>query len=398
MKVAILEIAPHGHYTYVESMAMIYTSVPENEVVIFTNDKGFEALKHLVNDKISLEKPVNTEGVETLFQKIKGFDKVLVVTLEAYAKEPFRLMQVFEKTDFGCPIYYVIHNVDFWFQQSLTDKMRNVFYKLNGFKDFIYRLKVYGKYTRINQKIIEKIKHSNGKFVTLTSSVGNELAKYVGANRVAVIPFSIFDGRILAKEQPKTTARLRICLPGYVSSVRRDYASIFELLAQDKEGFLKQHVEWDFLGGISPHEGGEAIKQQAIDWQSKGYAIRVYDKPSVGLQEFDENLAQADIVLGNMHLQQGANSTYGKSKETGLIFTMIKAAKVGILPAEYACDAALSSSVLTFSTYTNLPAIFKKLIDDSDYWAMLKAEAQKNSEKFRPLSIYQRLEGKVVDG
>ncbi len=392
MKIAILEIAPHGHYTYVESIALIYTAVPKNNVVVFTDEKGYNALKHLEKDKIQIKKVQFTEGGENVYANIQGFDKLYVVTLEAYAKEPFRLMQAFEKTNFNCPIYYVIHNVDFWFQQSLIDKFRNLFFKQTSFKDFTYRLKVYFYYAFINPKIIQKVKSSGGKFVTLTESVGNELAKYVGINNVAVVPFSVFNGKILAKQNGNNNPRLRICLPGFVSSTRRDYDSIFQLLATDRDNFFKDNIEFDFLGGISKSEGGELIKNEANDWMSKDYAIRIYDKPSVGLEEFDENLAQADLILGNMHIKQGANGAYGKSKESGLIFTMIKAAKVGILPEDYAADNALKSSVLTFKSYDEIASILKKIIENQSYWAQLQANALTNSEKFRPLSIYNRLE------
>jgi hypothetical protein len=396
MRIAILEIAPHGHYTYVESIALIYTAVPENEVLVFTNGKGYNALKHLENDRIHVEKLLFTEGGENGFNQIVGFDKMYVVTLEAYAKEPFRLMQSFEKTNFGCPIYYVIHNVDFWFQQSLSDKIRNIFFQLNSFKDFTYRLKVYFYYTFINPKIIQKVKSSGGKFVTLTTSVGNELAKQVGEENVAVVPFSVFDGKILAKHKEDKNPRLRVCLPGFVSGTRRDYASIFQLLAQDNDHFFKNNIEFDFLGGISTSEGGEQIRDEAKDWISKGYAIRIYDKPSVGLAEFDENLVQADLILGNMHIKQGANGAYGKSKESGLIFTMIKAAKVGLLPKVYTADNALKSSVLTFKSYDDIALVLKKIIENPTYWAELQANALTNSEKFRPLSIYNRLEKETI--
>ncbi|NJN43203.1 MAG: methionine adenosyltransferase [Flammeovirgaceae bacterium] len=66
-----------------------------------------------------------------------------------------------------------------------------------------------------------KVKMSDGKFVTLTTSVGDELAKYVGHENVAVVPFSVFDGKILSKQKEKKHQRLRICLPGFVSNTRR---------------------------------------------------------------------------------------------------------------------------------------------------------------------------------
>jgi hypothetical protein len=395
MTVAILEIAPHGHYTYVESIAKIYTSVPENKVLIFTNEKGKNNLQHIKNQQISLDITANTEGgYTTYFNQINNVDLLFVVTLEAYAKEPFRIMQAFEKTDFNCPICYVIHNLDFWFQQSLSDKIRNVFYKLTSFNDFTYRLKIYFHYTFINGKMIRKVKNSGGKFISLTGNLGRELTKYVGAENVAVVPFSFYDETILKKYPRKPNPRFRICIPGYVSAFRRDYSSILNLFNQDKNHFLRDNIELDFLGGIPANEGGEDLKNEINDWISKGYKIKIYDKPAVGLEEFDKNLAQADLILGNMHIKQGANAAYGKSKESGIIFTMIKAAKVGLLPADYPVEDALKTSTLTFKSYSDITGILEKLVENRIYFQELEANALENSEKFRPLSIYHHLVGK----
>jgi hypothetical protein len=396
MKIAILEIAPHGHYTYVESIAQIFTSVAENQVVIFTNERGHAALQHLENQQIKIEvwqslspEEATNEGLKAFLKGSIGFDKLFVVTLEAQFKEPFRIMQTFEKIEFNCPIYYVIHNLDFWFELNFKNKLRHLIHQLDGFNALIYRLKVYFYYTSINAKIVEKVKRSNGYFVSLTTTVGAELARYVGAERVLAIPFSVYDGKLV--DDSENNQRLRVCLPGFVSAVRRDYASIFAILATDTEGSLRDKIEFEFLGGISVAEGGEAIRDEANSWIKKGYALRIYDKPSVGLKEFDENLAKADVVLGNLILKQGVSSSYGKLKESGLIFTMIKAAKVGLLPIDYALEPALKSSVLTFNNYEEAMQILLELHQNKTELNQLKNEALINSKKYTPLNILQKI-------
>lgn len=395
MKIAILEIAPHGHYPYVESIAQVFTAVPENKVVIFTNEKGQQHLQHLVannssvNHQISLIIKQNTEGYKEFLQRIQNFDKIIVVTLEAYAREPFLMMQAFNKIEFNCPIYYVVHNLDFWFQQSLIDKIKNIFFKLTSFKDFTYRLKVYFYYTLINQSIISKVIKSKGRFVTMTQVMGNVLAQYVGSEHVSIIPFSVFDDK--KNLETPTNSRLRVCIPGFLSEARRDYDAIFKLLDGESELFIKTHIEWDFLGGINKAENGQVIKIKTEKYILKGHKIHVYES-FISMEDFDNNLSKADIILGNMHLQQGANSVYGKTKETGIIFTMIKAAKPGILPAEYPCDDNLKSSVLTFNDYDDVLEIFKKLFNHRNELAILQAKALENALKFTPLSIYAQLD------
>ena len=177
MKIAILEIAPTGHYTYVESIAKIYTAVAGNQAHIYTTEKGAKAMQHLENQAISV---IETGAEKADLEHIAGqkYDKIFVVTLEAYAKEPYRIMCLFEKINFGCPLYYVMHNVDFWFKQSIADKFRNIFFNLKNIHDFVYQSKIYFKYVSINPSIIKKVEQSGGAFVTLSETVAAELKKY----------------------------------------------------------------------------------------------------------------------------------------------------------------------------------------------------------------------------
>jgi hypothetical protein len=388
MNIALLEIAPHGHYVYVESIARIFAADPSNKITIFTDERGRKLLQYLDNEQISLVVKSDTEGVDIFFQRIKNYDKLVVVTLESYTRELYAIAQAFEKTDFNCPIYYVLHNFDLWFQQSFFDKIRNVLYFTTSLKTLPYWFKVYFKYNRIHTKLIQKIKYSNGRFVTMSSPLAKELARYVGAENVAVLPFSVFDGQL--PDKSADNKRLRICLAGQVSAVRRDYFSILKILEQDTEGSLRDAFDWDFLGKVSTEEGGQTIVAAAKPLIDKGYSIRIYQE-FLSMEDYDEQLSHADIVLGNLILQQSATARYGKSKETGVIFTMIKAAKVGLLPADYPLEPALKSSVLTFDNYDEGIKILLELSQNKEKLNELKAEALVNSKKFTPLSILGKL-------
>ena len=224
MNIALLELAPHGHYVYVESIARIFAADPANKITIYTNERGGKLLQYLENQQIRLVIKPDTEGSLSFLQKIKNVDKLVVVTLEPYARELYEIAQAFEQTDFNCPIYYVLHNIDFWFQQSFWDKIRNMFYNFRGFKLFAYHLKVYFKYSYINPKLIEKVKRSNGRFVTMSSVLGQELAQYVCEENVVILPFSVYDEKLF--DRSGFNKRLRVCVAGQVSAVRRDYDAI----------------------------------------------------------------------------------------------------------------------------------------------------------------------------
>lgn len=395
MTIALLEIAPHGHYAYVESIARIFAADPLNKIIIFTDERGEKLLQYLENQQISfvvkpdaLARHEATEGAFSFLNKIKNVDKLVVVTLEPYARELYDIAQAFEKTEFNCPIYYVIHNIDFWFQQSFLDKIRNVMYQFKDLKLLAYHLKIYFKYSLINPKIIEKVKRSNGRFVTMSSVMGKELAHFVGPENVVILPFSIFDGQLTDKSVGNK--RLRICLAGQVSALRRDYFSILCILEADRGGVLRDAFDWDFLGKVSTAEGGQTVVAAAKSLIDKGYCIRIY-QDYLSMEDYDAELSKADIMLGNLVLQQGATARYGKSKETGVIFTMIKAAKVGLLPADYPLEPALNSSVLTFDNYEEVIKILLELSQNKEKLNQLKAAALVNAQKFTPLSVLEKL-------
>jgi hypothetical protein len=389
MNIAILEISPTGHYTYVESMVKVFSTDKENKIIIYTNDVGKKAMYYLENQQVSIKVKQNTEGYDTFLSSIKKSDVLYVVTLEAYAKEPFNIMKVFLKTNFDCPIHYVIHNIDFWFEQNLLSKIKNIFYHLTSFKNLTYRLKIYFYYTLLNPKIIEKVINSNGRFVNMSEAVGNELAKYVGKKNVEIIPFSVFDDKIEDKTQ--NNQKLRVCIPGNLSLFRRNYQSIFNLFEKDVDGLIKENIEWDFLGSISVAEGGNNVYNESKNWIDKGYLLHIYDE-WLSFEDYDNNLFKSDIILANLHLVQGSKAKYGKTKETGITFSMIKAAKPGLFPSEYPLDNSLTSSVLTFKNYDEVAKILIHLSQNREALNTLKAKALENSKKYTPLSIYNRLE------
>ena len=388
MNIALLELAPHGHYVYVESIARIFAADPANTLTIYTNERGGKFLQYLENQQIRLVIKPDTEGSVSFLQKIKNVDKLVVVTLEPYARELYEIAQAFVQTDFNCPIYYVLHNIDFWFQQSFWDKIRNIFYNFRGFKLFAYHLKVYFKYSYINPQLMGKVKRSNGRFVTMSSVLGQELAQYVGEENVVILPFSVYDEKLF--DRSGFNRRLRVCVAGQVSAVRRDYDAILKKLEEDERGFLRDCFDWDFLGKVALHEGGQKIVDRVEQLIKKGYSIRIY-KEFLSMEDYDDQLSRADVVFGNLILQQGATARYGKSKETGVVFTMIKAAKVGLLPEGYPIEPALKTSVITFHDYIMAFIILLKLHEHRDALEEWKEMALENSKKFTPLSIYQQL-------
>jgi hypothetical protein len=175
-----------------------------------------------------------------------------------------------------------------------------------------------------------------------------------------------------------------------VSEIRRDYYSLLYIIEKDFQ-FYSQSVEFDFLGGIAHKEGGNRIRDQIKRLSDKGAKIIYYDKPLVPIEEFDQQLAKADLILGNIKIKVDKFSYYGKTKETGIPFTMIRAAKPGILPYKYPSLTDLESSTLRFTDYSDLDRIIREIVSNKIDMEKIKTEAITNSLKFEPAALYKKL-------
>jgi hypothetical protein len=386
MTIGIIELAEAGHFTYVESIAQVYLSAPDNKVIILTTPKGAKALAHLDNPQLSVVE-INPE-IPTVFDEIGRYDlnMAYIVTLEHTNKQGYRLIQSLLATNWRFPVNFVIHNIVFWTKSGILEKVRSVLYHTKGLNSAFYELKKTFWYGRNNSHLLKHIFNSNGKLVVLSHAVASELATHVGAGRVQVMPFSVYTGAI--PDNSADNKKIRVCFPGYVSAVRRDYFSVLRFF---KHPVIRQHYTFDFLGGIAEHEGGAAVVIEAKHYQSMGADIYLYEKPSVGIVEFDEQLAKADLIFGNLHVQVGFNSTYGKSKESGLLFTMIKAAKPGMVPADYPVEPALITSNLTFNNYDEALQLLIKIAEQPTLLNALKEQALVGAREYAPESVLKKI-------
>ncbi len=92
-----------------------------------------------------------------------------------------------------------------------------------------------------------------------------------------------------------------------------------------------------------------------------------------------------------MNVKLNKYSIYGKTKETGIPFAMIKAGKPGILPDTYPVPEELSTSTLLYHDFHDLGKILARLVSDRQIIEDLKIKALENSKKFSPELIYNQI-------
>ena len=389
MKVAIVELSPKAHVTLVETLIKIFLSSPGVTLKVFTTQLVAQELlsyTHL-NQNIEFYILKEEESILGILNQINAFfpDRIYIVTLENYFK-------YFSRFNFGAPIHLFVHNILDWMETGWGFRFNNFLSDPQLFKNLRYKLKFCFIYPSFRKKILKNVIKSNGKVTVLNAHMKDVVSRYLSREFIEVIPFSIFDPELVNSKRlgVRNGNKLRICIPGIVTSHRRDYIGFLTALEQQSEPLLN-HVIVDLLGGISYSEDGMKILTLAKKLCERGYQIVYHEKNYISMAEYDEALMGSDIILGNMNIILDRNNIYGKTKDSGIIYNMIKAAKPGILPFGYPIIPELQTSSLVYNDYEELFKILIKLIYAPDFLNNLRIQARINSLNFTADSIYKSI-------
>lgn len=386
MIVGLIEIMPLGHYTLVDSITRIYLSNTNNSVVLFINEKGSENVSALQKDfgeRLIVKSKKEDEDVSSFLHKIaqEKLDAAYIVTLE-------RCFTQFNKTKFTYPLYFVVHNVESWFSLSLKNSINNFFEGISKGRNIAYLLKSNFIYPIQKKRFIKKLIASNSTFVLLNDFLRDEVLKKNSTKNVISLPFSVHYPKLL--EQKIIKSKIRITIPGIVDSSRRDYASVLRIFAEEKELF-KNFYELELLGSLKKTENNNEIIKKVAHLNQQGLTVLSYPEIYIPLEEYDHKLAQADLILGNLNVAVNKYSTYGKTKESGTAFAMIRVAKPGLLPSAYQVIGELKSSTVSFKSYDHLKEILIDFTKNREKLKALNEEAKKNALQFTPENIYKAL-------
>jgi hypothetical protein len=392
MQAGVAEIMETGHITLAESLCRIFCCDPGNKVYLFTIEAHSSDLSFLCNifpNLVLVVKP-KEQKLEDFLNGIGNYslDRLYLVTLTKH----FRIIS---EWPLKTRLFLIIHNTDEWFGNSFYKSVKKFFYAISmtfHLNLWIYFFKVNFIFPGYKKKIIEKVQKTDGRLVVLSRSVQRAMNTLRIKVPSEVVPFSVFDASLVTF-QPSPTNQLRICVPGILSQYRRNYLAFLETVeAQLAE--LKDRFIIDFLGGVqheNPLDNHALILDKVDDLKSKGFSIFVHPVQYIPPGLFNTELSKADIIAGNMNVTLNKYSVYGKTKETGIPFAMIKAAKPGILPDTYPIPEELLTSTLVYHDFHDLGKILEGLISDRRIIEDLKIKALENSEKFSPELVYNQL-------
>lgn len=152
---------------------------------------------------------------------------------------------------------------------------------------------------------------------------------------------------------------------------------------------LKSRIIIDLLGYIPNDQ--KFLLEEIRSLQSEGFNL-IYNEGFIEPDEFDERLRSCDVILGNLKVQMNVFRKYGETKETGVIFNIIKSGKPGIMPGSYPVDEDVKDACLFFSNYDQLAATIIDLASDIDKLSALKLRARQAVLRYHPESLSQLLD------
>lgn len=378
MEINVIEYANPGHFTLLDSVARIFSVDPKNEIRLHL------AARHRAGGE-KLRTRLNRQNI-----KLEPFEQWNGPTgLKIIITPDYQLDITYKLVSEGGPVWMFIHNIDDWFELGIKRVLRQIKDALIKDKNPLlayYLTKRAIRGNRLRKTITQAIiRNKDSRFVVLNKDLKESLSTYVSSGKVQIIPFSLFDPDI--QDLSQQNVRIRVCIPGILSQKRRDYLGVFKLIESLPEE-VKNKLEFDLLGGISRSSAdmSQLVVDAAKSLIGKGYHILLREKEYIDLEEFDHELGKADIILGNLNLDQGGGSEYGKTKESGIPFTMVRAAKPGLLPKGYATLEGLEHATLFYGTYADLKVHLLSFCD-TDKLIDLKKSATKSTNKYTDIYL-----------
>ncbi len=213
-------------------------------------------------------------------------------------------------------------------------------------------------------------------FNVFSENLKEQLLKYHPKATVFVIPYQIYSPTTTTPVI-ESTKKLKIVIPGSIDLKRRNYSFILEAL---KNTSNIQNIQFVFLGkpiGLGSNEiihEFEKFKDSVICF-----------KHFVSKVEYEKHMLTADIICGPLnrfYQNDGTTEEYGKSKETGITFAMIKYALPCLFPEELTVMNEIKTGAIFYSSPLNLAQIIEELSIDEKKLNLLKINATINAQKF----------------
>ncbi|MGB5715375.1 MAG: hypothetical protein WBM44_31240 [Waterburya sp.] len=391
MLIGIFEVSEPNHYSAVNGLVKTYASNPNNEIIVYILPSIQKALEEnglpknaslvvLEEDRL-LKKLLN--DAESI-----AFDRIHICTIFDNYLE-FAQFQPQTKD-----IFFHVHQIDEWYNDNFNRAIKTLIRSLQNKDQNRQYLRIIARtvvdyliYRPMRKKMLAQFdKNYNLKLIVHSEGQKEALEEYSCKLPIIVFPFAIYEGM---EDSSQSNQVLRICIPGVITQSKRDYLGLFQAFLQNAEA-LRDRICLHLLGYVTEREKekmGVVISDFIIN---SGYKVQYHDSFVYG-EEFDRAIANCDLLLNNQFISKNNTEVYGKTKESGMIFNMLRAAKPGLLPREYNVSPEFHKCTLFFDDYPHLVEIIQQIVDDPQRLKQLKTAAKELAASYSPESLYSKL-------
>jgi hypothetical protein len=390
MLIGIIEVSEPNHYSAVNGLVKTYTSDPNNKIIVYTLPSIQRALEENgLPANASVVVLETKESLKGLLNDVENttFDRLHICTIfDNYFEFAQFKPQVKE-------IIFHIHQCEEWYNDNFARAINTLLPSLKNkdqnrkYSRIIARAVIdYLVYRPLRKKMLTQFaKNYQLKIIVHSQGQKEVLLKYGCNFPIIVFPFAIYEGMA---DSSQTNQMLRICIPGVITQAKRDYLGVFQALQQNATA-LRDRIDLYLLGYITDREKKE-MGAAIAELKGAGYKVFYHDDFVYG-EEFDRAIASCDLLLNNQFISKNSTEVYGKTKESGMIFNMLRAAKPGFLPKEYNVAPEFNDCTLFFDSYPQLIELIQKVLDNPQLLQQLKTSAQKLSVSYSPTNLYPRL-------
>jgi len=278
------------------------------------------------------------------------FDFSILNTIYSHFQETKAWLQSFNTGQ----VILTVHNANFWFKKGT-------------------RYKVFKRPRSLQHKEMLDLLKMSSSLLVLSDNVKKYIkSKYRWRKSIIVFPYSINE-RI---QHRVVTDNVIIAVPGVIEEARRDYELVLTLFRKLDVKKYKLKLLGQPIG-----EYGKRIADACEEMVAHGYQIDLLKSPDC----FEQEIAEADIIFAPINIQTsfaGIAETYGLSKESGVIFDIVRYAIPGILPDTLTVTEEIKPAIIQYSTTEELIKKVLKL-SNADELNIMKKHAVEASEKYR---------------
>lgn len=393
----IAEIGSYGHIHYVLSIAKILLSQPNHFVILIIPQKQRSNYISLESEaRVNIKVIEDTSSMKSAIgeAKLRNPNAWIFPTLEPVSKYNLNVYKLLKSENIQQKLIIGIHNLDLWFGVKRFAFGLLYLLKIIPSKNPFYQFKI-RLLSLYSLKIVTRLKKSKGTFFVVSESIQNELTRQRPNIPVISIPSDIYD----ITEFPPTTSEkseyLRVVIPGFISNQRRDYKGFLNQLKNLPVDY-KNKLVVDLLGSpVAGDNDALQIIQTAQNLIESGFKINLYGNEYIPMETFNEVLKKSDLVAAIVSTEDKAQ-VYGKTKESGAPYIMIRCAKPGIVPTQYHLAQNINSSAIKYNDFNELFSDLIQCIDHPNKLAKLKEQAYKNSLLYSPEIIWKNISNSLL--